>query len=132
VELFRPWKGTIYRVTTLKYHDPCDIILLGEGKLSLRRALECDRVLSRRVRQHGALAESKANADLPYSFREPRLVVAADVSLCRVVDLTAVETLKALEVSEAELRREDWRKVREQGFASFTQALGRCVVQNES
>jgi RES domain-containing protein len=28
-ELFQPWKGTIYRVTTLKYRDPR--ILFGEG-----------------------------------------------------------------------------------------------------
>ena len=36
-------------------------------------------------------------------------------------------TLEALGVTDEELRREDWRKVQEQGFESFTQALGRAV-----
>ena len=39
------------------------------------------------------------------------------------------ETLKALELSEEELRREDWRKVQEQGFESFTQAFGRALFK---
>jgi RES domain-containing protein len=77
-----------------------------------------------------ALLESKvtaAYANLPYPFRETRLVVAIEIALSRVVDLTSSEILKQLEVTEEELRTEDWRKVQEQGFESLTQSLGRAI-----
>jgi len=131
-ELFRPWKGTMYRVTTLKYRDPAEI-LLGEGSYlngGRWNAIGSFRAVYGSTDDVVALAESKANAlyaNLPYPFRDPRLVVAAEVSLSRVIDLTAPETLKALALTEEELAREDWRKVQEQGAESFTQALGRAA-----
>ena len=131
-ELFQPWTGTIYRVTTLKYRDPRDI-LLGEGSYRYGgrwNAIESFRAVYGSTDDVVALAESKANAEyanLPYPFRHTRLVVAIEAALLRVVDLTSVETLKRLGVTEDELRREDWRKVQEQGVESFTQALGRAA-----
>jgi RES domain-containing protein len=130
--LFRPWKGTIYRVTTLKYRDP-RIILFGEGSYQYGgrwNGIESFRAVYGSTEATVALAEQQANAtyaNLPYPFRETRLVMAIDVALLRVVDLTLAETLEVLAVSDEELRREDWRKVQEQGFESFTQALGRAV-----
>lgn len=131
-KIFQPWKGTIYRVTTLKYRDP-RIILLGEG--SYRNGGRWNAIGSFRTVYGSeddvtALKESKANAqyaNLPYPFREPRVIVAVEVSLSRILDLTAGETLRALDVTGEELRTEDWRKVQEQGFESLTQALGRAV-----
>lgn len=131
-EIFQPWKGTIYRVTTLKYRDS-RVILSGEGSYrngGRWNAIESFRALYGSVDDVTALKESKANAEyanLPYPFRETRLVVAVDVSLSRVVDLTGSENLKALAVTEEELRAEDWRKVQEQGLESLTQALGRAI-----
>jgi RES domain-containing protein len=133
-EIFQPWKGTIYRVTTLKYREP-RIILLGEGSYrngGRWNAIESFRAVYGSVDDVTALKESKANAEyanLPYPFRETRLIVAVDVSLLRVVDLTASDTLRALDVTEEELHTEDWRKVQEQGFESLTQALGRAVFE---
>jgi len=133
-EIFQPWKGTIYRVTTLKYREP-RIILFGEGSYrngGRWNAIGSFRAVYGSVDDVTALKESKANAEyahLPYPFREPRLIVTVDVSLSRVVDLTAGDTLKALNVTEEELRTEDWRKVQEQGFESLTQALGRAVFE---
>jgi len=133
-EIFQPWKGTIYRVTTLKYREP-RIILLGEGSYrngGRWNAIESFRAVYGSVDDVTALKESKANAEyanLPYPFRETRLIVAVDVSVSRVIDLTASDTLKALDVTEGELRTEDWRKVQEQGFESLTQALGRAVFE---
>ena len=78
-----------------------------------------------------ALAEQQASAkyaNLPYPFREKRLVVAIDLDLVRIIDLTVAENLEKLSVTEEELR-EDWRKVQEQGFESFTQALGRALFE---
>jgi RES domain-containing protein len=129
--LFRPWKGTIYRVTTLKYAG-ARTILYGEGSYrngGRWNAIRSFRAVYGSTEDIVALAESKSTAEyanLPYPFREPRLVVAVDVALARVVDLTAADTLDALGVTDEELR-EDWRKVQEQGFESFTQALGRAI-----
>jgi RES domain-containing protein len=133
-EIFRPWKGTIYRVTTLKYRDPGEI-LMGEGSYrhgGRWNAMGSLRAVYGSVDDVTALKESKANADyanLPYPFRETRLIVAVEVALSRVVDLTSAEILKLLGVTEEELRNEDWRKVQEQGFESLTQALGRAAVE---
>jgi len=136
-EIFQPWKGTIYRVTTLRYRDP-RIILFGEGSYrngGRWNAIRSFRAVYGSADDVTALKESKANAEyanLPYPFREPRLIVAVDVSLSRFVDLTSSETLKLLNVTEEELRTEDWRKVQEQGFESLTQSLGRAVFDAKS
>jgi RES domain-containing protein len=129
--LFQAYKGTIYRVTTLKYRDPSEI-LRGEGSYQFGgrwNAIGSFRAVYGNTDDVVALAESKANAEyanLPYPFRETRLVVAVEVNLSRVIDLTKAATLEALGITEEELRKEDWRKVQEQGFESFTQALGRA------
>jgi RES domain-containing protein len=134
LKIFQPWKGMTYRVTTLKHRDP-RIILFGEGSYrngGRWNAIDSFRAVYGSVDDVTALKESKANAEyanLPYPFRETRLIVAVDMSLSRVVDLTARETLRALDVTEEELRTEDWRKVQEQGFESLTQALGRAVFE---
>jgi len=130
--LFRPWKGTIYRVTTLKYADP-RTMLYGEGSYrngGRWNAIGSFRAIYGSTEDIVALSESKvtaAYANLPYPFREPRLIVALDIELSRVIDLTVDATLKILGVSDEELRREDWRKVQGQGFESFTQSLGRAI-----
>jgi len=116
--LFRPWKGTIYRVTTLKYADP-RTMLYGEGSYrngGRWNAIGSFRGIYGSTEDIVALSESKvtaAYANLPYPFREPRLIVALDVELSRVIDLTMDTTLKILGVSDEELRREDWRKCRD-------------------
>jgi RES domain-containing protein len=132
-ELFRPWKGMMYRVTTLKYRDPREI-LRGEGSYrngGRWNAIESFRAVYGSIDAVVALAEQEASAkyaNLPYPFRETRMVVAIDLDLVRVIDLTVAENLETLRVTQEELR-EDWRKVQEQGFESFTQALGRALFE---
>ena len=132
-ELFGPWKETMYRVTTLKYRDPREI-LRGEGSYrngGRWNAIESFRAVYGSIDAIVALAEQEASAkyaNLPYPFRETRLVVAIDLVLVRIIDLTVWENLEKLGVTEEELR-EDWRKVQEQGFESFTQALGRALFE---
>src|SRR6266513_3787668 len=132
-ELFRPWKGTIYRVTTLRYRDPREI-LRGEGSYQNGgrwNAIESFRAVYGSIDALVALAEQEASAkyaNLPYPFRETRLVVSIDLDLVRSIDLTVGENLEKFGVTEEELR-EDWRKVQEQGFESFTQALGRALFE---
>jgi RES domain-containing protein len=136
-ELFRPWKGIIYRVTTLKYRHPAEI-LLGEGSYRYGgrwNSIGSFRAVYGSTDDVVALNESKANAlyaNLPYPFREPRLIVAVEMSLSHVVDLTASGTLKALGLTQEDLCREDWRKVQEQRRESFTQALGRAAFATKA
>jgi RES domain-containing protein len=134
--LFQPWKGTIYRVTTLKYAG-ARTTLQGEGSYrngGRWNAIGSFRAVYGSTEDVVALAESKANAEyvnLPYPFREPRLIVAVEVELARVIDLTADKTLEILGVSEKELRDEDWRKIQEQGFESISRALGRAIFATQ-
>jgi RES domain-containing protein len=77
-----------------------------------------------------AVAESRATADyadVPWPFRTPRLLVAIELSLQAVLDLTRPEVLGKLDLSAAELRAEDWRRVQETGQESLTQMIGRAV-----
>jgi RES domain-containing protein len=76
-----------------------------------------------------ALEESKAN-DRYYGVQTkgPRLLVAVEVRLARILGLTAPAVRRGLGVTLEELRAEDWRKLLEAGQESFTQALGRAVA----
>ena len=77
-----------------------------------------------------AVAESRATADyagVPWPFRTPRLLVAIELSLQGVFDLTDVSIRKTLGLTIDGLKEEDWRKTQERGAESFTQAIGRAV-----
>ena len=77
-----------------------------------------------------ALEESKANDRYSCMVnRSPRLVVAVEATLHRVLDLTSAAVRRQLGVTVAELMAEDWRKLLEAGRESFTQALGRAAFQ---
>src|SRR5690242_10556347 len=95
---FQPWSGTIYRVTTLRYRDP-RIIIFGEGSYrngGRWNAIGSFRAVYRSVDAVVALSEQQATAqyaNLPYPLRETRLVVALEVVLDRVVDLTNPKVL---------------------------------------
>ena len=81
-----------------------------------------------------AVAESRATADylhIAMPFRTPRLLVAIELSLSAVLDLTSAEIRKKLGIALEELSAEDWRKLQEDGRESFTQAIGRAVFTNK-
>jgi RES domain-containing protein len=79
-----------------------------------------------------AVQESRATATyagIPLPFRTPRLLVAIELSLHYVLDLTDSDVLRRLELSVDELPVEDWRKVQAEGFESLTQTLGRAAFE---
>lgn len=131
-ELFRPWSGAAYRVTTLDYPSPKSI-LLGQGSYLYGgrwNARGSFRAVYGSTDDTVAVAESRATADyaqVPVPFRKPRLLVAIEFALQAVVNLTQPDALRRLDLQADELRAEDWRKVQEQGVESFTQAIGRAV-----
>ena len=131
-ELFTPWEGTVYRITTLKYPHERDI-LAGKGSYQHGgrwNAIGSFCAIYGSTTDTVALDESRANAEyarIPYPVRTPRLVVAIDVALGRVLDLTQTNVRRALGVTLKQLSQEDWRKLQDQGFESLTQALGRAA-----
>ena len=129
-EWFGAWRGTFFRFHTVDFPLAKDV-LSGDG-----------------ARNHGgrwnppgfstvygsttdttALEESKAN-DRYYGVvtKSPRLLVAVEARLTRVLDLTDPDIRRALELTLTELAAEDWRKLLAAGKESLTQVLGRAVA----
>ena len=134
-ELLRPWNGAVYRVTTLDYPSPKSI-LLGQGSFlhgGRWNAIGSFRAVYGSTEDTVAVAESRATADyaqVSWPFRTPRLLVAIELSLQAMLDLTAASIRAKLGLALDELREEDWRKVQEEGRESFTQAIGRAAFAN--
>ncbi len=134
-ELLRPWRGAAYRVTTLDYPRP-QSILQGQGSYLYGgrwNAMGSFRAVYGSTEDTVAVVESRATADyaqVPWPFPTPRLLVAIELALQAVVDLTDPATLAALDLTVEELRTEDWRKIQEEGKESLTQAVGRAVFTN--
>ena len=129
-QLFQPWQGTAYRVTTLDYPRT---ILSGQGSFLFGgrwNAPNSFRAVYGSTIDTVAVAESRANAEyagISYPFRTPRLLVAVEFNLEKVIDLTAAQNCRALRISLDEFGREDWRKMQEEGSESLTQAFGRAA-----
>src|SRR5205814_1799136 len=111
-------------------------ILLGQGSFlhgGRWNAIGSFRAVYGSTQDTVAVAESRATADyahVPLPFRTPRLLVAIELSLERVLDLTSAKVRDTLEITIEELRAEDWRKVQEEQTESLTQAIGRAVFVN--
>jgi RES domain-containing protein len=135
-QLLRPWQGVAYRVTTLDYPSPKSI-LLGQGSLlhgGRWNAIGSFRAVYGSTADTVAVAESRATADyanIPLPFATPRLLVAIELALQAVLDLTRASIRERLGITSNELRAEDWRKVQEEGRESFTQVIGRAVFSNK-
>ena len=135
-EMLQPWTGAAYRVTTLEYPTPRSI-LLGQGSFlhgGRWNAIESFRAVYGSTEDTVAVAESRATADylhISVPFRTPRLLVAIELSLGAILNLTSPEIRKSLGIELDELSAEDWRKSQEAGRESLTQAIGRAVFVNK-
>jgi RES domain-containing protein len=80
-----------------------------------------------------ALAEVKANYiyyGLDPADALPRTIVAVDMKLAEVLDLTDGTIRKALAVSATRMRGDDWRAQNLRGAESLTQAIGRALYES--
>jgi RES domain-containing protein len=79
-----------------------------------------------------AIAESEAHFKyygLDVADALPRTLVAIDVKLHRMLDLTDGATRNSLKVSEKRMTDDDWRKFNRGGEESLTQAIGRAAYE---
>ena len=129
-EWFGAWNGTLFRFQTVDFPAPKDV-LSGEG--ARRRGGRWNSpgiaALYGSTTDNTALEECKAN-DRYYGVetKSPRLLVAIEAKLTRMLDLTAPATRRAMDVTLGVLGSEDWRKLQDAGKESFTQAIGRAVA----
>ena len=129
-EWFAAWSGTLFRFQSVNFPTPRDV-LSGEGARGRGGRWNPPGLaaLYGSTTDQAALEECKAN-DRYYGVltKSPRLLVAIEAQLTRVLDLTSPATRRAMGMALIELRAEDWRKLSAAGKESFTQAIGRAVA----
>jgi RES domain-containing protein len=129
-EWFGAWHGTLFRFQTVDFPAPKDM-LSGEGARWRGGRWNPPGVaaLYGSTTDRTALDECKAH-DRYYGVetKSPRLLVAIEAQLARMLDLTSPATRRAMDMTLAELGAEDWRKLQAAGKESFTQAIGRAVA----
>jgi len=128
---FKPWSGTLFRFQTVEYPAASDI-LSGKGagwRGGRWNPPGLDTVYGS-VSDSTALEECKAH-DRYYGVttKGPRLLVAIEANLSRMLDLTDADVRRGLKVTLAELAAEDWRKLQAVGRESLTQVFGRVVAE---
>jgi RES domain-containing protein len=129
-EWFGAWHGTLFRFQTVDFPAPKDV-LSGNGARWRGGRWNAPGIatLYGSTTDITALEECKAH-DRYYGVetKSPRLLVAIEAQLTRMLDLTAFATRRAMSVTLEELGSEDWRKLQAAGKESFTQAIGRAVA----
>jgi RES domain-containing protein len=130
-EWFAPWSGLLFRFQTVDYPLASDIL---SGKGAAWRGGRWNpsglATVYGSTTDTTALEECKAN-DRYYGIvtKSPRLLVAIEAQLTRVLDLTHPGIRRALDLTLAELAAEDWRKLLAADKESLTQVLGRAVAE---
>ncbi len=103
--------------------------------------MERDRFISHGLWEHGRYGRCPGIAGdggihykLPYPFVRPRLLVAIEFRLARVLNFSRVEVPVQLGINEQLLAGEDWRKMQVNGDESYSQAIGRaaCLCNAEA
>lgn len=129
------FRGTVYRSSAPGYANAADL-LRGTG--SQVHGGRCNPPASfstiyAACTVSTAIAESEAHAryygwDLADVW--PRMLVAVDVQLREVLDLTDGTIRQSLQISEQRMTDDDWRKLNDHaGAESLTQAIGRAAFE---
>jgi RES domain-containing protein len=128
-----PFRGTVYRSSEPGYANAGDLLTGAGSQMHGGRwnppASFATIYVARTVPT--AIAESEAQAryygwDVADTW--PRMVVAIDVELQNVLDLTDGSIRQSLRVSEQRMTEDDWRKLNDDfGEESLTQAIGRAA-----
>jgi RES domain-containing protein len=126
------WKGELFRSASPRYANKDDIITgVGSKAAGARwnppggfRAVYASLDVETAVAE--ALQQFRYYG-LPVSKAMPRVIVALEADLERVLDLRDGGVRRVLLVSEKRLLSEPWREQQRKGREALTQALGRLV-----
>jgi RES domain-containing protein len=129
-----PWTGVLYRSASPRYAN-WDDLLTGVGSKTAGARWNPPssfRTVYTSLEVETALAESLAHFrdyELPLSRALPRVLVALEAKVRRILDLTDGGVRRALAVSEHRLRTEPWREQNRRGREAVTQSLGRLAYR---
>jgi RES domain-containing protein len=129
---FTPWTGTLFRFQTLDFPASKDVL---NGRGAAWRGGRWNptglATVYGSTTDATALEECKAN-DRYYGIvtKGPRILVAIEANLSRILDLTNADIRRALDITLSELAAEDWRKLQAAGKESLAQVLGRAVAES--
>jgi len=130
--LVRPWSGVAYRSVAPGKADPVEM-LSGQGSFhngGRWNASKSFRAVYASATPEAATSETMACFRY-HGFADheamPRLMVAIEFKLSRVLDLTDAAVRRKLKATLSEIKAEDWRRLQDRGLESFTQALGRAA-----
>jgi RES domain-containing protein len=127
-----PWSGVMYRATGIDYANHRDL-LSGVGSM-LHGARWTPRgsfpAVYGSLDPQAALLEALgtgARYGIPYEQRMPLVMVAVDVRLERVLDLTLPAVRRTLRLSRERMLAEDWEATQQAGDEALTQAVARLA-----
>jgi RES domain-containing protein len=129
-----PWSGHAYRTVGPKYSKAAEIISgVGAARAGGRwNPLGAIPAVYASLSPETATAEAFAHNRhyaIPLFEALPRVMVALDVRLVRVLDLTDPGLRRSLRISVARLLAVDWRAEQNAGREAVTQAIGRAAFE---
>jgi RES domain-containing protein len=127
------FEGDLFRFIDPRFSRPSDIV---DGKGALHAAGRWNlpgvsRLSYAALSPQTALAEALANVNyyrLPLAMALPRVLVALRLKAARVLDLREGVVRRALGISQATIRKTDWRLTNQKGREAVTQAWGQLFA----
>jgi RES domain-containing protein len=130
-----PWEGATYRFVEVDYANRDDLLSgAGARKHGGRWNPPRFNCVYGSLDPTTAQEESYAAYDkygIPRSKMSPRVRVAINLTLQRVLDLSSPTALKTLGVTRKELAAVDWEAEMDAGDEALTQAIGRLAFDEE-
>lgn len=128
------WEGHAYRTVGPKYSRPADVVSgLGAVKAGGRwNPLGGFAAVYLSTTPETATAETFANNrhfNIPLFRALPRVMVAVEVRLGRLLDATDARVRRSLRLSLTTLFATDWRAEQDAGCEAVTQAVGRAAFE---
>lgn len=129
--LFHEWHGVLFRFQSVEYPQPGDVLSGAGAKWRGGRwNAPGFAAVYGSTTDETALDECKAH-DRYYGVEtlSPRLLVAVEARLERVLDLTSAGVRRKLGLTVHVWTEEDWRQMQEAGRESLSQAIGRAAYE---
>lgn len=126
------WTGVGYRSVSSKYATTSDILSgIGSQRAGGRwNPIRSFRAVYVSLDLETGFRESFAHLSY-YGFAPhtalPRVFVAIELKMTRLLDLTDTKILQQLRLSRRALLKEDWRKMQDSGQVALTQCLGQLA-----